>query len=100
MLTNCPSKDEAEQIADQLLQQNLASAVQTIGPTESRYRWQGEIHRQQEWLLIIKTQDRVEAQVNTTITAFHSYELPGILRVDITGGNAHYLAWILANSSG
>ena len=97
ILTNCPSSQEADNIAAALLEQELAAAAQIIGPTTSRYRWQGEVHHQQEWLLVIKTSGHCEAQIKNVIGQLHSYELPGMLTLDIAGGNERYLQWIVNN---
>ena len=99
MLTNCDANEEADQIADDLVLQKLAAAVQIIGPTNSRYHWAGEVHRKEEWLLVIKTTNYCEARVKTSIQQLHSYQVPSILTLDITGGDAGYLQWILNNAT-
>ena len=99
ILTNCDTETQAERIADALLDQHLAAAVQIIGPTRSRYRWQGEIHHKQEWLLLIKTSSDNEQSVTAVIQENHDYKLPGILKLNIDGGDAPYLRWIVDQSS-
>jgi periplasmic divalent cation tolerance protein len=98
LLSNCASNKEAEIIAEQLLQRKLAAAVQIIGPVTSLYRWRGKIHQQQEWTLLIKTSDHQEEAITLLIKQLHSYELPGILKIDIAGGEQQYLQWITDNS--
>jgi len=99
VLTNCDSREEAESIADELLEKQLAAAVQIVGPTVSRYRWQGKIQKQEEWLVIVKSVDHSEKSVIATIRSLHSYELPGITTIAVDGGDAQYLQWILDNST-
>ena len=98
ILTNSDSSAEAELIADQLLDQRLAAAVQIIGPLSSRYRWQDQIHKKQEWMILIKTIARREEKITATIKELHSYELPSIMTVSIEGGESQYLEWILSQS--
>jgi periplasmic divalent cation tolerance protein len=98
LLSNCASTKEAETIAEQLLQRKLAAAVQIIGPVTSLYRWHGKINQKQEWTLMIKTSDHQEEAITLLIKQLHSYELPGILKIDIAGGEPHYLQWITDNS--
>ena len=99
LLCNCPSSEEAERIADALVEERLAAAVQIAGPLDSRYRWQGQVQRTQEWTLLIKSSDTCATALNKRIKQLHSYQLPGVLRLDIGGGESQYLQWILAQTT-
>ena len=99
MITNCDTEPQAEQIADELLFAQLAAAIQVIGPVSSRYRWQGAIHKKKEWIVLIKTGDHCEARIKQKIRELHEYELPGIMKINLDGGEAQYLQWILNNST-
>ena len=60
----------------------------------SIYRWKGEIHRDSECLLLIKTtRDRFDA-LRERIVALHPYELPDVIAVDIALGLERYLGRI------
>lgn len=88
------SRDEADRIARALLEARAAACVQIIGPVESTYWWQGSIESASELLCVAKTAaSRVDDAV-ATIEAHHSYDVPEITVVPITGGSAGYLAWI------
>ena len=100
ILTNSDSSEEAERIADRILNGKLAAAVQVIGPMSSRYRWQGRIHRKLEWMVLIKTCNSREDEIQSIIRELHSYELPSILKIPIDGGDSRYLQWILSQSTG
>lgn len=55
---------------------------------------------EQEWRLEIKTTaDRVAA-LTAHIKANHSYDVPEIIAIPITGGNAEYLSWLVAETRG
>ena len=88
----CGSADEASAIAHQLVERRVAACVQSI-PIGSVYEWDGAIHDDREVLLLVKTRaDRFE-QVAGLVGEHHSYELPAITMVPITGTRA-YLDWI------
>ena len=53
--TTTDSKQQAEQIAQTLVEQRLAACVQIAGPIQSVYRWQGNIEQAEEWHCTIKT---------------------------------------------
>ncbi len=94
VVTTVPSKEEGEQIALALLEKRLVGCVQIVGPIESLYWWQGKIERSGEWLCVAKTERELFAQIEETIKALHSYEVPEILAVPIVEGSESYLRWL------
>ena len=86
-------KKESAVIARTLVEEHRAACVNITGVT-SFYRWDGELCRDQEHLLIIKTtRDRADA-VMSRIRELHSYEVPEMLLVPVAGGYPPYLQWI------
>ena len=61
-------------------------------------RWQDEIHRDAECLLLIKTRASLYAHLETRLLALHPYELPELLAVPVDTGLAGYLQWIQDNT--
>ncbi len=60
----------------------------------SFYRWKGEVCRDEERLLVIKTRaEKVEA-LREALVALHPYELPELVALPIEAGHAPYLAWL------
>ena len=99
LITNCDSAAEAELIADTIIESGLAAAVQTLGPVNSRYRWNGQTYKKPEWMVMIKTcKERLE-DIRQALTQLHSYELPGLLCLNIDDGESGYLEWILKEST-
>jgi periplasmic divalent cation tolerance protein len=94
VLTTCASADEAERLADSLVEQRLAACVNTLGRVQSTYRWQGRVEREQESLLVIKTTEARLPEVERIIRERSSYEVPEVLAVPVQGGSAAYLGWL------
>nr|BAL58440.1 periplasmic divalent cation tolerance protein [Candidatus Acetothermum autotrophicum] len=94
VVTTVASKDEGERIARALLEQRLAACVQIVGPIESFYWWQGKINKSEEWMCIAKTEMRLFQQIEETMKALHSYEVPEILAVPVSAGSDDYLQWL------
>ncbi|MEB3310600.1 MAG: divalent-cation tolerance protein CutA [Snowella sp.] len=90
------SQDEAQAIATILIEEQLAACV-NIFPVQSIYRWQGEIQREPEWQLVIKTDLARFEILSAKIQAIHSYEVPEIIALPITAGSEAYLAWLGAS---
>lgn len=84
---------EAEKIADALVAGHLAACVNTV-PVRSRYEWEGRTCVDEEHLLIIKTRQGHLGELTETIRNLHSYEVPEILALPVTGGYTGYLDWI------
>jgi periplasmic divalent cation tolerance protein len=88
----CGSREEAERIAAALVERRLAACVQ-MAPIESVYVWQDEVHRDPEIGLHVKTRTDRFASIVEVIEELHSYDLPAITSVPMTGSD-RTLAWI------
>jgi len=54
VMTSIGTEDEAERLAAAIVEARLAACVQ-VQRVRSLYVWQGELHREPEWALQIKT---------------------------------------------
>jgi periplasmic divalent cation tolerance protein len=93
-MTTTNSEEEAERLAQTLISEKLAACVNIIPAVTSVYRWEGQIQRDQEWLLIAKSRADLLDQVVQRLQVIHSYDLPEIIAVPLTGGSEAYLRWI------
>jgi periplasmic divalent cation tolerance protein len=98
ILTTVPSDALGEELATALVAERFAACVNIGAPTTSIYRWKGQVERETERQLVIKTtSDRVMA-VQQRIKELHSYELPEFLVIEVADGSDEYLTWIVAES--
>ncbi len=93
VLTACGSPEEADHIASALVEWRLAACVQKLR-IDSTYLWEGRVHDEPEVLLLIKTSDDRLAELIDTVRSLHSYDLPEIIAVPVSGGDAAYLEWM------
>lgn len=94
VISTCPDMDSAESLVASLLEQRLAACVNILPGIQSRYEWKGELVKDQEVLLYMKSRmDHFEA-IEDLIKRQHPYELPEIIAVPISKGLAPYLSWI------
>ena len=92
--TTTETQEQAQTIAQHLVETKLAACVQIVGPITSIYRWKGKVENAREWLCLIKTQDDLYNKVEAAIKSRHLYETPEIIAVPIVKGNKEYLNWI------
>lgn len=94
VVTTVGTEEEANRIAEALLDRRQSACVNVFPGVRSFFRWKGEVCREGELLLMIKTvESRLDA-VKATIREFHSYELPEFVVYEIAGGDEEFLRWI------
>jgi periplasmic divalent cation tolerance protein len=89
-----PSREVGVLIADSVVPDGLAACVNIVGGLMSIYRWRGEICRDEECLLIIKSRRKLFKKIKDRITSIHPYEVPEIVSLPIEDGHEPYLRWI------
>ena len=94
VLMTAGSQEEADRIAHTLVAELLAACVNVIPGITSVYRWQGEVHRDQEWILVAKSRKEVLNDLVRRVQALHSYDVPEIIALPLVGGSEPYLRWI------
>lgn len=94
VLTTMPDDDRADALARALVDERLAACVNVHGPMTSVYRWKGQVARDSERQLVIKTtRDRLGA-LDARLRALHPYELPEFIVLAVDGGRTAYLQWV------
>jgi periplasmic divalent cation tolerance protein len=95
VLITCPNQEVSQQVAGALLDQKLAACVNTMTPVTSLYTWKGEINRDQEILLIVKSRAELfDRDLVPAVKAVHPYEVPEIIALPVIMGSEDYLGWI------
>jgi periplasmic divalent cation tolerance protein len=94
-LVTCPNRLVGETIGRTLVEEHLAACTNVIPGVTSIYRWQGNVCRDREVLLLIKTRRSRVAALTRRVRDLHSYAVPEILALPIAAGSPPYLAWVL-----
>lgn len=94
VLMTAATKREAQKIAQKLLDKHLIACANIYGPVESRYRWQGKIEKAREFLVLMKSSQRLFAALSESVREIHSYEVPEVLALPIVEGFKPYLDWL------
>lgn len=94
----CPDQTVAERIAETVVCERLAACANIVPGLISIYRWQGQVRRDVELLLIMKTRGVVYSLLETRIRELHPYEVPEIVALPIQAGSVEYLGWLAENT--
>ena len=94
VFVTAPDEDEARRIAENVVAERLAACVNIINGVESIYRWQGEVARDRELLLIVKTTGDRYGELERRVKELHSYTTPEVIAFRIERGSTSYLDWI------
>jgi periplasmic divalent cation tolerance protein len=60
----------------------------------SIYFWDGQLQREHEALLLVKTLESRAQAVEDYVRAHHDYQNPEILHVPIERGSSAYMSWL------
>ena len=93
VVTTVGNREDALMLARSLIDLRLAACAQ-IGAIESVYRWQGAVHQEPEFRVLLKTRGGVYAQVEAAIRERHPYELPAIHAIPTSHAEPAYAAWV------
>lgn len=96
VLSSCPDAGSAERIGAALVEEHLAACVNLIPGVTSIFCWKGQVQRDTEHLLVIKTTRDRFAAVRERIVALHSYELPEVIALEPVDALERYTAWVQA----
>ncbi len=92
-LCTCPP-EKAEQIAGELVRRRVCACVNVVPGLTSVYEWKGEIERDPESLLVIKTRSDRFGELEAAVAAVHPYEVFELIALPVGQGNGAYLRWI------
>ena len=90
--------EAAHSLASTLVAERVAACVSVIGGVSSVYRWEGEVERAGESLLVMKTSDAAAPALTARIAQIHPYSVPEIVVVDVAHVNSSYAAWVDAET--
>jgi len=88
----CKDENEAKLIGETLVNRKMAACANFF-PIKSIFRWKGEIAGDDEFVLLLKTNDSNYPNIKKEVKKLHSYEVPCILKIKAEA-NKEYSKWI------
>jgi periplasmic divalent cation tolerance protein len=96
VFTTVGSLPQAQSMARSLVQRKLAACAQ-ISEIESFYSWDGALHNDKEYRLLLKTTSDAYPALEAAIRELHTYALPAIHAVAFEQVYVDYAEWIDSN---
>ena len=93
-LCTVPDIATGEELAEIMVKQKLAACVNIIPAITSVYQWQGEIEKDPEVLMVIKTADELMADLEELLEQEHPYEDFELISCGIEQASSSYLDWL------
>ena len=94
LYVTCTSEDEAIKIAETLVEEKLVACANVLGRMTSIFRWEGKVQRENEVALILKTRSELVENATVRVKALHSYKVPCVVAMPVSGGNVDFLNWV------
>ncbi|GIY12699.1 hypothetical protein CDAR_306931 [Caerostris darwini] len=89
-----PNDDVAKKLAEGLVKEKLAGCVNIIPGIHSVYEWEGEIQKDSEVLMVIKSRTSQLDDLTKYVRENHPYQVCEVISTPIVHGNELYLKWL------
>jgi periplasmic divalent cation tolerance protein len=100
VVTSVGTEEQALDIAQRLVESQLAACVNILPDVRSVFRWKGKIQHEREFLLVVKTLEGNFERVRKILKELNAYELPEILGFPASHADGAFAAWVAATSTG
>ena len=99
VLVTCANEEQGASIARSLVGERLAACVKLVGGIRSIYRWRDKLEDDRETLLLVKTRTQLLARVERRVRELHTYEVPEVVALPLSGGSKPYLDWLFESTA-
>ena len=96
-LVTAPDAGTAETLVHTLVEEGVVACGNIVPGVVSIYRWQGQVERAGEVLVVLKTTAAAVPRLLEQVPALHPYEVPEVLVLPVAAGHEPYLAWVAAS---
>ncbi|HHS12664.1 MAG TPA: divalent-cation tolerance protein CutA [bacterium] len=100
ILVTASSLDEANSIGKTLVSERMAACANILPGIHSVFIWKKALCEEQECLLILKTRESFMKPIVEKIKSLHSYDVPEIIVLPVSGGSKEYIEWIMNSTAG
>jgi len=93
--TTAPSLEEAENIAEALVESGWVACSQVSQPITSVYYWKGKLCHDTEYRITLKFPDSNAGMIESWLAEHHPHDVPQWLWVRCSGASIAYEKWMM-----
>ena len=94
VLMTAPDAGAAEEVVGRLVEERLVACGNILPGAVSIYRWAGEVHRDDESVVILKTTRSLLSGMLARAEQLHPYDVPELLVHRVDDGAGAYMDWV------
>lgn len=94
VLVTAPDRGVADRLAGELVERRIAACVNLVDGVTSVYRWEGEVQRDVEVLMVVKTVRGRLRELEATLGSEHPYDVPECVALAPAHVSGPYLGWL------
>lgn len=87
--------EEANVIAETLVNEEVIACANIIPGMQSIYKWKGEVCKDQEYVVLMKTRDENFVKIEERLKELQSYDCPCLFSIKMKDVEGNYLKWLL-----
>jgi periplasmic divalent cation tolerance protein len=99
VISTAPDPTTAEKLARGAVEARLAACVNVLPGAVSFYFWEGQMHRDAEFVLLFKSREKLLPELTRFIREKHPAKLPEVIALSVSGGDKQYLDWVVASTN-
>lgn len=99
VLVTAPDRETARELVRTLVEEGLVACGNIVPGVSSIYRWEGEIHEDEECLVLLKTREGALPNLMERVVVLHSYDVPEVLALPVDAAHPPYLDWVRRSTS-
>lgn len=96
LITTLDNAENAAKLAENAIHAKLTACANIVPISQSIYKWQGQLVKESEVYLILKTSEAVLPELEEFIKRSHPYSVPCLITFDSEKVSAQYLDWVIS----
>jgi periplasmic divalent cation tolerance protein len=92
--TTIDSEANAQKLAEELIQSKLVACVNVIPAMKSFYEWEGKLCKDEELVMILKSDKTKFSAIESFFEENHPYETPCLLEMSVSNVSEAYNSWL------